>query len=102
MYNRYIPGRNGYDRVRVEDDVPPAGQTGPSEGPPEPERARSPGDEAGKQSAGVLSSLLKTLKLERLDTGDILLLLILLFLFLEGDDLELVITLALLLLLGLD
>ena len=102
MYNRYIPGRSGYDRVRVEDDVPPAGQARPSEGPPEPEGARSPGDEAGKQSAGVLSSLLKTLKLERLDTGDILLLLILLFLFLEGDDLELVITLALLLLLGLD
>ncbi|MFR4559849.1 MAG: hypothetical protein ACLT5P_00595 [Flavonifractor plautii] len=42
------------------------------------------------------------LKLDGLDTGDVLLLLILLFLFLEGDDMELVITLGLLLLLGLE
>ena len=51
---------------------------------------------------GLVSGLLKGLKLEGLDTGDVLLLLILLFLFLEGDDMELVITLGLLLLLGLE
>lgn len=56
----------------------------------------------GKKKAGALGELLKSLKLDSLDTGDVLLLLILLFLFLEGDDMELVITLALVLLLGLN
>ena len=60
--------------------------------PAQPEPAKKTG----------LAGLLKGLKLEELDTGDILLLLILLFLFLEGDDLELIITLGLLLLLGLE
>lgn len=38
--------------------------------------------------------------IERLDTGDILLVLIILLILLEGDNLELVITLGLMLLLG--
>lgn len=48
-----------------------------------------------------LGGLLKALKLEDLDTGDVLLLLILLFLFLDDreDNLELLITLGLMLLL---
>lgn len=48
-----------------------------------------------------LSQLLKGLKLEELDTGDVLLLLILLFLFLDDreDNLELLITLGLMLIL---
>lgn len=50
---------------------------------------------------GGLSQLLKGLKLEELDTGDVLLLLILLFLFLDDreDNLELPITLGLMLVL---
>ena len=48
-----------------------------------------------------LGGILKSLKLEELDTGDVLLLLILLFLFLDDreDNLELLITLGLMLLL---
>ena len=58
----------------------------------------SPPPEGGK---GGLSALLKSLKLEELDAGDVLLLLILLFLFLDDreDNLELLITLGLMLLL---
>ena len=64
-------------------------------------------DESVKSAAssesrqGGLSALLKGLKLEELDTGDVLLLLILLFLFLDDreDNLELLITLGLMLIL---
>lgn len=55
---------------------------------------------SGKERGG-LSSLLKTLKLDDIDTGDILLLLIILYLLIEGDDLELVIALGLVLIMGL-
>lgn len=53
-----------------------------------------------REKAG-LGGVLKALKLEELDTGDVLLLLILLFLFLDDreDNLELLITLGLMLLL---
>lgn len=93
MYNRYIPQTTGYTRIPEADDssLPPSP-------PPTPETEETP---APKKSGG-LAALLKHLKLEELDTGDVLLLLIILFLFLEGDDMELIITLALLLLLGLD
>lgn len=54
-----------------------------------------------EERKGGLSALLKALKLEELDAGDVLLLLILLFLFLDDreDNLELLITLGLMLLL---
>lgn len=54
---------------------------------------------SGKERGG-LSGLLKTLKLDDIDTGDILLLLIILYLLVEGDDLELVIALGLVLIMG--
>ncbi len=54
----------------------------------------------GSKNAG-LTGIFEKLKLDDIDTGDILLILILLFLFRDGDDLELVIALGLLLLLGL-
>ncbi len=95
MYNRYIPNGASYTRI-PEEDAPP------SRTPPEPERPAAPEKPPEGRAAAGLSKLLKGLKLDGLDTGDVLLLLILLFLFLEGDDLELVITLGLLLLLGLD
>lgn len=59
------------------------------------------GAAAGDKKPSWLSGLMKSFKLDDLDTGDILLLLIILFLFIDGDDLEMVITLGLLLLLGL-
>jgi len=83
---------------------------------------RPPGDQtktkartAGKQSGGMpfsgifstedknagIAGILKSLHLDGLDSGDILLLLIILLVFLEGDNTELVITLGLMLLLGL-
>lgn len=55
---------------------------------------------SGKGSS-ALSGLKKSLKLEKLDTGDILLLLIILYLLVEGEDLDLVIALGLVLLMGL-
>lgn len=90
MYNRYIPNGTAFSRIPEEDGEEP--RRAP---PSQPERRE-------KKAPGGLSGLLRTLHLEDLDTGDVLLLLILLFLFLEGDDMELVITLGLLLLLGLD
>ncbi len=62
-----------------------------------PEREETP----PPQASGGLGGLLKGLKLEDIDTGDVLLLLILLFLFLDDreDNLELLITLGLMLIL---
>lgn len=87
MYNRYIPNGASYTRV-VEEDAPPTQTVPPDAPPPEPD-AEAP--ESAKPASG-LGKLLRGLKLDGLDTGDVLLLLILLFLFLEGDDMELVIT----------
>ena len=79
MYNPYLPQSRQF----------------PEAGPPPP-----PADAAPREKKG-LSALLAGLKLEELDTGDVLLLLILLFLFLDDreDNLELLITLGLMLLL---
>lgn len=55
---------------------------------------------SGKERSG-LSGLLKTMRLDSIDTGDVLLLLIILYLLVEGDDLELVIALGLVLIMGL-
>lgn len=94
MYNRYIPSGASYTRVTVDEDAASAAS------PPHQDALPTPDEE--KEEKKGLASLLKSLKLDGLDTGDILLLLILLFLFLEGDDMELIITLGLVLLLGLD
>ncbi len=56
---------------------------------------------SGREGEGVLTGALKSLGLEGIDAGDILLLLIILLLLAEGDDLELVIALGLVLLMGL-
>lgn len=66
---------------------------------PPAQPSRTEAEAAGKK--GGLSALLKGLKLDELDTGDVLLLLILLFLFLDDreDNLELLITLGLMLIL---
>ena len=55
----------------------------------------------GKKKNAGIAGILDALKLDDMDSGDILLILILLFLFRDGDDVELLITLGLILLLGL-
>ena len=100
MYNRYIPNNAQYEPVREPHRSsapfhPPKNTQRP---PPPPPKGTNPLDGI----IGGLSGLLNRFHLEKLDSGDILLLLILIFLFLERDDnMELVITLGLLLVFGL-
>ncbi len=101
-YNRYIPDSDAHIPV----DRPQGQGNAPS---PKPGKAagllsgllgRGSGEE--NRASQALSGLLKSLHLEHLDTGDILLGLIVLFLVLEdGDDLDLIITLGLTILLSL-
>ena len=110
MYNRYIPNGAVYTRIPVEEEkTGPRGrlpEDAPLAGGPE----RTPGGlpfsiasllGGGTRGGGGLTGLLRSLKLDRLDSGDILLLLIVLLLLWEGDDLELVIALGLALIMGL-
>jgi len=100
LYNRYIPKDAQYEQV-----APLNRSSGPFHSsqktqhpPPPPSKGANPLDGI----VGGLSGLLKHIHLEKLDSGDILLVLILIFLYLERDDnLELVITLGLLLVFGL-
>ena len=97
MYNRYIPRSGGYERVAVEES-----QDRYSGSEHHQDRRPPPaGGPAGGGHGAWLTGLLKSLGLEELDRGDILLLLILLLLLTDCDDLEPVITLGLLLLFGL-
>lgn len=105
MYNRYIPEDVSYSRVEES----PAGQNRVS-APEERQTFRFPDFLSGKEGLssllggrkeGGLSGLLSSLHLDRIDSGDVLLLLIMLYLLVEGDDLELVIALGLVLLMGL-
>ncbi len=94
MYNRYIRSDDGtYQRVPREE----ADQQARHE-PPREEAGRGERKEE-KGAAGFLRRMLDKLKLEDVDTGDILLLLLILFLFSEGEDEELLFALGLLLLL---
>ena len=125
MYNHYIPEQ--VERIPVEHH--PGSSHGPHQHPPgqggsrpggpcqENPRQENPrqgklggllkgllgqGGGEGNQIGPALDRLLKSLHLEHLDTGDILLGLIVLFLVLEdGDDLDLIITLGLTILLNL-
>ena len=114
MYNRYIPRNGSYTRVTVE-DVPPPGPPPAGEPPSSGVGSGSTGGRTtvhppfdlsallfGGGEGGGISALLKTLKLDSLDSGDNLLLLIVLFLLVEGDDIELVIALGLVLIMGLN
>lgn len=99
MYNRYL------DQPAAE-VIPEFHRDEPTRAPqqPPPTSSRKSSDLLQEVTGGLGNlavSLLKNFSLEKLDSGDILLVLILLFLFLEGDNLELVITLGLMLLLGL-
>ena len=105
MYNRYVPNGAAYTRIPMEES---GHHPGPSDEsvPRQPPRRGSGGLNAGLFSSLLgdwegSGGLLRALKLDRLDSGDILLLLIVLFLLVEGDNLELVIALGLVLILGL-
>lgn len=103
MYNRYIPEDVSYTPIEPPPE-PPCGPA-PESGRPSFRDFLS-GKEGlsgllGAREGNSLSGLLKSLHLDNIDAGDILLLLILLYLLVEGDDLELVIALGLTLLMGL-
>ena len=126
MYNRYVPRESGYVRVSVEEEPEKPEVRPPSSDEkkytPVDSTAQEHGGERKKNfigsgapeyrgegsgtsflgdKSGGLKSLLKALKLEDVDSGDLLLLLIILLLLTDGDELDLVITLGLMLLLGL-
>lgn len=121
MYNRYVPSAGGYTRVVVDEERQGAAHVKREEHSAPKRHTQGTGGArpgGGRQdffktlsaplsflgaedkNAGI-AGILKSLHLEDLDSGDILLLLIILFIFLEGDNIELVITLGLMLLLGL-
>lgn len=86
MYNRYVRNDAGvYQRIPTGE---PDHQTTDS---------RSPRQKSGV--SGLLSQIMGRLKLDELDTGDLLLLAILFLLFREGEDEELLLALGLLLIL---
>lgn len=93
MYNPYLSPHR--DAAPPRRNPPP-----PKRDPPPPKREAQASQKEQPPKKGV-SELLKALKLEDLDTGDVLLLLILLFLFLDDreDNLEVLITLGLMLVL---
>lgn len=109
MYNRYIPAETSYTAIQSE--IPqtegekhqrtrahPASQVAPLQAL----FAQKGGLHRilGGETSGV-GKLLKTLKLERFDSGDLLVLLIVLLLLSEGDDWDPIIALGLFLVLEL-
>lgn len=121
MYNRYVRNdRGGYSRVPVDESpqeernsgFPPPFQSaeGSSEGRggqdhgdgPPPHHSGWETEEERRETAGLsgfLRRLLDRFHLEKVDSGDLLLLLILFLLFKEDADDELLIALGLLLIL---
>ena len=104
MYNRYIRNDNGvYHRIPVDSPDPsPQREEADIRFDPGEAASRSGGDCPGgehRERRSLLSGLLGKLKLDGVDTGDLLLLVILFLLFKDGEDEELLIALALLLIL---
>ena len=129
MYNRYVRNDDGvYERIPTPEremppDPPPQREAGGGPEPPRdpPREDREPphrdqsretaGDRSrdwgprredpppGREKQSLLSGLLGKLKLDGIDSGDLLLLAILFLLFQEGEDEELLIALGLLLIL---
>lgn len=86
MYNRYVRNDSGvYQRV-------PTGE-------PETAAYNQSSAHVGTSLNGFFSQIMEKLKLDDLDTGDLLLLAILFLLFRDGEDEELLLALGLLLIL---
>lgn len=99
MYNRYVRNDAGvYERIPVE-EYGPAPEEPSAPHPSSPPPPHTSGREAKDDKRGLLSGILSKLKLDDIDTGDLLLLAILFLLFKEGGDEELLIALGLLLIL---
>jgi len=105
MYDRYMPPQHTFHPLpNFEDEVSRASVGQDSYSKPTRQAKPPDSDLLGGLTGGVrdfLSGLFEGFSLNKLDSGDILLILIILFLFLEGDNLDLVIALGLMLLLGL-
>ena len=93
MYNRYIRSDTGKQRQHSP-PTPPPHQTDCTEDFPDSKPNR---DKTEKK--GLLSSLLGGLRLDHIDSGDLLLIAVLILLFRESEDEELLIALVLLLIL---
>ncbi|MGM9573044.1 MAG: hypothetical protein ACI3VJ_01330 [Hominicoprocola sp.] len=105
MYNRYLRNDDGvYKRIPMQESPPP--QNGSPQRSHQPHQPHQPHPPQGSGSSRkvqegeqFLQRMLSKLKLQDVDTADILLLLILFFLFEEKADDELLIALGLLLIL---
>lgn len=86
IYNAYIPGGEPYEKIPEED---PPGFDGIFSS-----LFGKLGERETEGTKGKLSGLLKKFGLDRLDSGDILLLLILFLLLREGDHSDIFILLA--------
>lgn len=87
MYNRYVRNDNGrYQRLHTTAEYRSSGE----------KRAES---EPTAKADGLLGGILSKLKLDEIDSGDLLLLVLLFLMFREGEDEELLIALGLLLIL---
>ena len=103
MYNRYVRSDTGiYHRISTEDTPAPS-----HSGRDHQERSNASPTGHGASTPlssllgknGLFSGILGKLKLDEIDTGDLLLLVILFLLFRDGEDEELLIVLGLLLIL---
>ena len=100
MYNRYVRNDGGtYERIRMQDTPQEPPKYTSDINCPSPDTAPSSLLSGLLGKNGLLSGILEKLKLDDLDTGDLLLLLILFLLFRDGEDDELLIALGLLLIL---
>ena len=102
MYNRYVRNDHGvYTRIPQEETEPKknAPPPPPPTSPPPPPPPPPSGGRAADGLTGFLRHFLDQFHLDRVDTGDLLLLAILFFLFKEDADEELLMALGLLLIL---
>ena len=101
MYDRYMPPHHTFQPIAEERErqCPPSNSEQRSRPTKPPDSDLLGGLTGGIRE--VLGGIFEGFSLNKLDSGDILLVLIILFLFLEGDNLDLVIALGLMLLLGL-
>ena len=105
MYNRYVRNDEGvYRRIPQAQSAAPLHNKKEQDSSGARRSAASSGKSAGHYDAtpgkdGLLSGILGKLRLDEIDSGDLLLLVLLFLLFRESEDEELLIALGLLLIL---